>query len=186
MKFSNHIKVEGLEAYGKAEALPSVDETINTISSDLTKQFKRFNDELKLKHKQEMEPLIHARHAMVQRHREARESQRITHKKRWQSEELERSARLRKGFKGIWDKLTGSHKKTRARNEKETQKCHLRDQNEKETLVSNQLAERRKLQDQFQQLRNEQNDERKDFFRDMDQQYKYIERQQEIKELYEQ
>ena len=99
---------------------------------------------------------------------------------------MERSARLRKGFKGIWDRLTGSHQKTRDKNEKETQKCQLRDQNEKETLISSQLAERRKLQDQLQQLRNEQNDERKDFFSDMDQQYKNIERQEEIKELYEQ
>ncbi|MCB1984147.1 MAG: relaxase [Burkholderiales bacterium] len=179
-------KAELSKKLGKAEALPSVEETKNTVSSDLTKQFKKFNDELKLKHKQEMEPLIHARHAMVQRHRDARESQRLAHEKRWQSEELERSARLRKGFKGIWDRLTGSHQKTRDKNEKETQKCQLRDQNEKETLISSQLAERRKLQDQLQQLRNEQNDERKDFFSDMDQQYKNIERQEEIKELYEQ
>jgi len=46
---------------------------------------------------------------MIQRHREARESQKLSHEKRWQTEELERSARLRKGFKGIWDRLTGSH-----------------------------------------------------------------------------
>lgn len=137
-------------------------------------------------HKQEMEPLVHVWHAMVQHHRDARESQRIAQEERCQSEELERSARLRKGFKGIWDRLTGTHQRTRARNEKETQKCQLRDQNEKETIISNQLSERRRLQDQFQQLRNEQNDERKDFFRDMDQQYKNIERQEEIKELYEQ
>ncbi len=88
--------------------------------------------------------------------------------------------------KGIWDRLTGSHQKTRAKNEIETQKCHLRDQNEKGNLISNQLAERGKLQDQFQQLRDKQTDERKDLFSDMDQQYKNIERQEEIRELYEQ
>ncbi len=171
---------------GKAELLPSVEETKNTISGNLTKQFKKFNDELRHKHKQEMEPLIHARQAMVQHHREARESQRMAHEERWQSEELERSARLRKGYKGIWDRLTGTHQKNRTRNEEETQKCHVRDQNEKETLIFNQLDERRKLQDQFQQLREEQSNERKEFFTNMDQQYKNIERQQEIKELYEQ
>ena len=171
---------------GKAELLSSVANTKNTISGRLTKQFKGYSDELNFKHKQEMKPLIHARQTMIQRHRETRENQKIAHEKRWQAEELERSTRLRKGFKGIWDRLTGSHQKTRVKNEKETQKCHLRDQNEKESLVSNQLSERRKLQDQFQQLRDKQTDERQDFFSDMDQQYKNIERQDEIRELYEQ
>jgi len=171
---------------GKAELLPSVVETKNTISGRLTKQFKGYSDELTLKHKQEMKPLIHARQTMIQRHRETRENQKLAHEKRWQSEEMERSARLRKGFKGIWDRLTGSHQKARVKNEKETQKCQLRDQNEKESLISNQLDERRKLQDQFQQLREKQTDERQDFFSDMDQQYKNIERQDEIRELYEQ
>ena len=179
-------KAELSKKLGKAELLPSVDETKNTISGRLTKQFKGYSDELNLKHKQEMKPLIHARQAMIQRHREARENQKLVHEKRWQSEELERSARLRKGFKGIWDRLTGSHQKTRVKNEKETHKCQLRDQNEKENLISNQLDERRKLQDQFQQLRDKQTDERQDFFGDMDQQYKNIERQDEIRELYEQ
>ena len=179
-------KAELSKKLGKAELLPSVEDTKNTISGRLTKQFKGFSEELNLKHKQELEPLIHARKAMIQSHREARESQKLSHEKRWQSEELERSDRLRKGFKGIWDRLTGSHQKTRAKNERETQKCQLRDQNEKENLTSNQLAERGKLQDQFQQLREKQTDERTEFYSDMDQQYKNIERQDEIRELYEQ
>ena len=171
---------------GKTELLPSVAEAKQTISGRLTKQFKGYSDDLNLKHRQEMKPLVHARQAMTQRHRDARASQKSAHEKRWQAEELERSARLRKGFKGIWDRLTGSHQKTRTKNEKETQKCQLRDQKEKESLISKQLAERRKLQTQFQQLRQKQTVERTDLFKGMDRQYQSLGHRNEIRKLWEQ
>ncbi len=104
-------KADLAKKLGKAELLPSVAETKNTISGRLSKQFKSYSDELKFKHKQEMTPLIQARQEMTQNHRESRKNQKLTHEKRWQVEELERSARLRKGFKGIWDRLTSSHQK---------------------------------------------------------------------------
>lgn len=123
---------------------------------------------------------------MVEHHRQARLDQKCTHEKRWQSEDLERSSRLQKGFQGIWDRLTGSHQKTRTKNEKETQKCQLRDQNEKETLITKQLDERRQLQDQFQHIRQKQEFERADLFNGMSKHYKNIERQDEIRNLFEQ
>ncbi len=73
---------------GKAELLPSVAETKNTISIKLTKQFKSYSDELAFKHKQEIKPLINNRQVITQFHREARKNQKITHDKRWQTEEL--------------------------------------------------------------------------------------------------
>lgn len=179
-------KADLAKKLGKAELLPSVAETKDTISGRLTKQFKNYSDELNLKHKQEMKPLVHARHTMMQYHREARTNLKSTHEKRWQAEELERSARLRKGFKGIWDRLTGSHQKTRTKNEKETQKCQLRDKNEKESLISKQLTERGKLQTHFQQLRQKQTVERADMFKGMDKQYQSLDRQNEIRKLWEQ
>jgi len=171
---------------GKTENLPSVTETKLSISRKLSKKFITYHNELKQKHQQERKPLVHAKQIMKQQHREDRKLQELSHEKRWQAEELERSARLRKGVKGIWDRLTGSHQKTRAKNEKETQKYQQRDKNEKETLISDQLTKRRILQDQIQQLRQKQINECAEFFKSMNQQYKNIDRQDEIRKLYEQ
>lgn len=171
---------------GKAELLPSVDETKASISGRLTRQFKGYGDELNLKHKQEMQPLFHAKQVMTQQHRKARQDQKLTHENRWQSEEQERAARLRKGFQGIWDRLTGAYQRACTKNEKESQKAFLRDRQEKEILITKQLTERGKLQLQFKDLRQKQVKERAELFGGMSKHYKNIERQDEIRKLYEQ
>jgi len=179
-------KADLTKKLGDAQQLPSVEEAKNTISGRLTQQFKGYSDELNLKHKQELQPLFYAKQAMTQQHRKARTDQKQTHEKRWQAEEQERAARLRKGFQGLWDRLTGAYQRTCAKNEKETQKAFLRDKEEKETLITKQLAERRKLQSQFKDLRQKQVKERADLFGGMNKHYKNIERQDEIRKLYEQ
>ena len=179
-------KADFTKKLGDAQQLPSVEEAKNTISGRLTQQFKGYSNELNLKHKQELQPLFHAKQAMTQQHRKARTDQKQMHEKRWQAEEQERSARLRKGFQGLWDRLTGAYQRTCAKNEKETQKAFLRDKEEKENLVAKQLTERRKLQTQFKDLRQKQIKERTDLFGGMNKHYKNIERQDEIRKLYEQ
>jgi hypothetical protein len=152
----------------------------------LTQQFKGYSNELNLKHKQELQPLFYAKQAMTQQHRQARTDQKLMHENRWQAEEQERAVRLRKGFQRLWDRLTGAYQRTCAKNEKETQKVFLRDKEEKENLVAKQLTERRKLQTQFKDLRQKQIKERADLFGGMNKHYKNIERQDEIRKLFEQ
>lgn len=65
---------------------------------------------------------------------------------------MQRNLRIRKGFKGIWDKVNGRYWKTRKRNEQETWKTYLRDQNERENLIQVQLGERQSLQIQMNKL----------------------------------
>lgn len=179
-------KADLTKKLGDAQQLPSVEEAKNTISGRLTQQFKGYSNELNLKHKQELQPLFYAKQAMTQQHRKARADQKQMHENRWQAEEQERAARLRKGFQGLWDRLTGAYQRTCAKNEKETQKAFLRDKEEKENLVAKQLTERRKLQTQFKDLRQKQIKERADLFGGMNKHYKNIERQDEIRKLYEQ
>lgn len=179
-------KADLTKKLGDAQQLSSVEEAKNTISGRLTQQFKGYSNELNLKHKQELQPLFHAKQAMTQQHRKARTDQKQMHENRWQAEEQERAARLRKGFQGLWDRLTDAYQRTCAKNEKETQKAVLRDKTEKETLIAKQLTERRKLQTQFKDLRQKQIKERADLFGGMNKHYKNIERQDEIRKLYEQ
>lgn len=179
-------KADLTKKLGDAQQLPSIEEAKNTISGRLTQQFKGYSNELNLKHKQELQPLFQAKQAMTQQHRKARADQKQMHENRWRAEEQERAARLRKGFQGLWDRITGAYQRTCAKNEKETQKAFLRDKEEKENLVAKQLTERRKLQTQFKDLRQKQIKERADLFGGMNKHYKNIERQDEIRKLYEQ
>ena len=82
-----------------------------------------------------------------------------------QGEELKRSERIRKGFKGIWDKLNGRCWKTRKRNERETWQVHIRDQKQREELIQKQLAERQGLQNQLKLLQENQEKERSTLIR---------------------
>jgi len=96
-------------------------------------------------HKDQTKPLLHAKTSMTKDHRNIRAKLDSFQKDRWQSEELKRSARIRRGFKGIRDKLNGRYWKTRKINERETWTCHLRDQREREELIQKQLTERQNL-----------------------------------------
>ncbi len=106
-------KKKALEArLGKADTLPPVSEIKTIIKGRLNKLFNKFSDELNLQHEKEKLPIDKAKTEMVQHHRRDRERLDEIQQKRWNAEELRRSARVRHGFKGLWDKLTGSYQKT--------------------------------------------------------------------------
>lgn len=71
---------------------------------------------------------------MVKHQRDQREKLKAQQKERWQKEELNRAARIRPGFKGLWDKLTGSYWKSRKKNEREAWYTYKRDHKESEEL----------------------------------------------------
>jgi hypothetical protein len=48
--------------------------------------------------------------------------------------------------RGLWSRLTGSYSKIRAQNELEAWRSHLRDREERESMIVRQLDERRHLQ----------------------------------------
>lgn len=161
-------KKKALEArLGKAEELPLVDDVKNDLSGKLDKLFNKFSDELKIQHEKDSAPLKKAKAEMTERHRKDRAHLDKTQKKRWHAEELKRSARVRYGFKGLWDKLTGSYQRTRKKNERETWHAYQRDRKQQEELIKKQLTERQSLQTQINQLREKQEQERKTLLRDL-------------------
>lgn len=54
----------------------------------------------------------------------------------WRTESQERAERFRKGIKGLWDRLTGSHATIRRFNESEEESCCSRDEKERHALVT--------------------------------------------------
>ena len=85
---------------GKPETLPSVSQVKSKISGRLSQLFKNYSNELNLQHKKQFEPLLTAKQKQLTSHRNARTKQDEIQKSRWQQEEIKRSERVRKGFKG--------------------------------------------------------------------------------------
>ncbi len=161
-------KAKALEArLGLTENLPSVTEVKTTINGRLSKLFNTYTDELTAHQKDQAKPLLHAKAAMTKDHRNIRAKLDSFQKDHWQSEELKRSARIRRGFKGIWDKINGRYWKTRKRNEHETWQANIRDQKQHKELIQQQLSERQDLQKQINHLQKSQDKERSTLIRDL-------------------
>ena len=170
---------------GKPQDLPSIEETKKTISALLTKQITKYMAELQDRHKEERLKLAQEKSAITQKHRTERQHLKTKHKERWRKEELRRSARMRKGFKGLWDRLTGTYQRTRKKNELETEKAKRRDRSEKEQLIAKQLKQRQPLQKIIQAMRTRDANDRAKVFKGMERHFQKIEKQQQIRKLYE-
>ena len=160
---------------GDPAKLLTVDQRKEEIGKTLGKIFKSYSEELSQKHRQEMSPLLKKKQAMTKQHRAEREAQQTVQQERWASEEAKRIARIRRGFKGLWDRLTGSHARTQKKNEAETQKCLSRDRKEQDNLRASQLETRQGLQNQVKQLRTQQKQERADLVKDVNRQFEKLE-----------
>jgi len=152
---------------GNSNTLPPVSEVKEKISGQLSNIFKNFLGEQSKDHQKALKPLLKTKRAMTKQHRIDRAAQKSYQEKRWQEEELKRASRIRRGFKGIWDKLNGKYWKSRKINEQETEKCRSRDQKEREELINNQLAMRRNLQTQLNQAQAKHEKDRQNLIRDL-------------------
>lgn len=74
----------------------------------------------------------------------------------WDSETRARAARLPKGLKGLWHRLTGKYREVRALNESEAKATQDRQAHERERQIEAQRDERARLQERFHDLRRDQ------------------------------
>ncbi|MBL1419299.1 MAG: relaxase [Alphaproteobacteria bacterium] len=141
------------ERLGDVDLLPSVDQIKQLIANEMTQLIERYIRNHKNKFRENIKPLDDRRTIMTQNHKSQRSNQKIKLAQRKQQEQLKRSNRFRKGLKGIWDRMTGSHSKLRKRNEQETQNANKRDDLERHSLITEQMSERRKIQYAIKQQR---------------------------------
>ena len=154
------LKAKALEKrLGPAKSLPSVAEAKEKIGAQVRELFETYRQELQLKHQQELRPLLRIKKTMTDQHRKDRAKQKAYLDKRWNTEQAVRASRIRKGFKGLWDKLTLKYWSIRKANEKEAWSCYVRDREERQELIEIQLEQRQKLQGQFDVLRKRQEEE---------------------------
>ncbi|MDJ1007370.1 MAG: relaxase [Paracoccaceae bacterium] len=131
---------------GDRNQLRSLDEVKAEIANGMTERLKAFITETERDSKQRLALMAFRKTELVARQRAEREERWAQIDQRWQAETNIRSARLPKGFSGIWHRITGRYAKVKAQNERETLQAYQRDRAEKDALVFKQLEERQALQ----------------------------------------
>ncbi|MGJ0453945.1 MAG: relaxase/mobilization nuclease domain-containing protein [Methylocystis sp.] len=148
------VKPKELEArLGDSKPLRSVDEIKAEIAQGMTEKLKAFIKDAERDAKQRLAVIAFRKADMVGRHQHERQELWAAHERRAQTETKLRSERLRKGFSGIWQRLTGRYGKIKAQNEREALETWRRDRAEKDALTFRQLEERQTLQREIQAQR---------------------------------
>ncbi len=138
---------------GDPNALNNVAQTREFLKSRVSDKMQNFMDEVDQKHERDFEPLKKQRQQFVKHHRAERAKLKEAQQKRWLEETKERSARLNKGLRGFWQKISGSAASIKKQNEKEAWQGLRRDQNQRDGLIKAQMQDRRMLQREIDKLR---------------------------------
>jgi hypothetical protein len=131
---------------GNPKDLGSVADAIKQIGETIAPRLSRHISEAKRVAAHAVKPLKDERQAMKDAHKAERQKLDRMQRERFGNEQRERSARVRKGAKGVWDIMTGRYFKVRKQNEVEAHFGVQRDRNQRHDLVQAQLKERQGLQ----------------------------------------
>jgi hypothetical protein len=141
------VRTKALQArLGEPASLPSIDEAKETIRKAIKPALKA---QLNEKHERHVEIAAHFKREakeMASAHKEHRSSLAQAHQTRTLYEQGRRQARYNEGLAAVWDALTGKKQFLKEKNEFEAWECLKRDQDERDTLVYEQIDERQFLQ----------------------------------------
>lgn len=155
------------EKLGDPDQLPSVTDRKAELKGKVTEKLKSFIRQAKDRQAQERAPLVEERKELVRQHRIEREKLRLRQEERAKAEVQVRADRLRKGFRGLLDTLTGKSRTIRERNAAEAYEFLKRDQRQRDDLVIAQMEDRRALQKRIETLRTRQSNDRRLLARDV-------------------
>ena len=141
---------------GSDDQLKSVAETKAFLSKEITAKLKPVIADAKRIAANHLRPLYEQREAMKTLHQTERQKLDAGQKQRHDREIKERANRIRKGFMGIWDRLTGEYSKARAQNEMEAFFALNRDRKQRHDLIQAQLKDRQALQGRIVEVRTKQ------------------------------
>ncbi len=138
---------------GDPNALRPVSETKALIAARMTNVLKGYVREALGAFNSQSASLAFKKSQLAQHHRHERQRLKERQEARWREETARRTARLSKGFRGAWDRLTGKYGRIRRDNEREAYRAFVRDQAQKQTLIEAQLRERQALQKEIVRVR---------------------------------
>ena len=131
---------------GDPESLPSVDEAKAEIARRMRPAVQRLIRETRTELRDNTAPLLKKRKEMAAHHRQERTTLDELHADRTAKEHRARQQRFSKGLRGLWDRVTGKHRRLRDQNERETAEGLQRDRKERQALIDRQLEERQAIQ----------------------------------------
>lgn len=151
------LKTKEVEArLGSTDQLRSVEDTKRHLSNVMTPALKAHVAESRERFRERSNKLGSYKEEMTRHHRDARQTLLEKQKTEWDTESLQRAARLPKGLRGLWYRLTGKYQSLRAENEAEAKRTQLRQAAERQKLIEDQMAQRRLLQERIHDLRKAQ------------------------------
>lgn len=134
---------------GEPETCRTIEDTKAHIAQEMSPTFERLINETHAQYERRSSTLNTKREAMVTRQRAERDMLKKQQEERWTRETQDRANRLNKGLRGLWDRLSGTHKRTLVENQKAAEQAKHRDQQEREDRKQRQLQERQQLQKQL-------------------------------------
>lgn len=141
------------------DGLPSVGQVKNRIGQRMAGARGKFVKEIEADTRKHTASLEFRRAELVGRQREERKRLEAAQAARLMAETQARAARLPKGIKSIWHRITGQYAEIRRQNEREAWQAHLRDQAERDALILEQRDERRALQLEIDEHRQREREE---------------------------
>jgi hypothetical protein len=141
---------------GDGENLPSVIKTLATIGERITPAIRRHIEEARGQFRERSNKLGQYKTEMTRFHRDARDTLDSRQRTEWDAETRARQARLPKGLRGLWHRITGKYQQVRRQNETEAQRTRERHAQERQRLIDKQLEQRAVLQTQIRELRGRQ------------------------------
>ena len=144
------------ERLGTGGALKSVDQVKAMIAERMTPAIKRHVEESRAQFRRRSALLGEKKAEMTLEHRKARADLQGQQAIEWEAETRQRAARLPRGLRGLWHRITGQYQEVRRANEEEAKATLLRHADAREKLIDAQRAERAVLQAEFKSLRRDQ------------------------------
>lgn len=141
---------------GDGAELPGVEETKKIIGQKMAPAMRRHIGEARTRFQERSATLAHYKMEMRHLHRDARHKMGDRQKAEWQAETLERAARMPKGMRGLWHRITGRYQQQRLQNEAEAAATRQRFGAERQELIDKQRGERGVLQTAIKDLRQRQ------------------------------
>ena len=152
---------------GDPKKLRNVEDTKNHIAQTITPKLQNFIQDARTERMQKMSLLDQKR--LELRDKSNRERTRLLQKQklRKHTETKLRAERFRKGFRGLWDRLSGKHRAIRIQNEMELKFSNIRDQNQQNELRASQMLIRQSLQRKIEAVRKQYQIKIKDLHHDL-------------------
>ena len=150
------------ERLGDPSDLPNVEAARDAMAQDMSQMLGRLYNEQASQAKADKERQEAERQRMIEAQRAERQRFDQEQQQRQLQEQAERQERFRRGILGLWDRITGQHRRIAEQNRLETEAAQQRDREARDKIIFDQLEERQRLSEQARERQNEFNRQAKE------------------------